>query len=99
MGAAISYLLQYWDRLTLFLRQAGAPLDNNICERALKKSILHRKNSLFYKTRNGARIGDLFMSLFQTCRLNRVNPFAYLLAMAHHPKEVQAQPSACPDAS
>ena len=54
LGQAISYLLKHWDRLTLFLRQAGAPLDNNICERALKKSILHRKNSLFYKTRNGA---------------------------------------------
>lgn len=31
--------------LTLFLRQEGAPLDNNICERALKKSILHRKTA------------------------------------------------------
>src|ERR1700722_5630778 len=41
LGHAISYLLKHWDRLTLFLRQAGAPLDNNICERALKKSILH----------------------------------------------------------
>jgi hypothetical protein len=48
LGMAISYLLKHWDRLTLFLRQPGAPLDNNVCERALKKSILHRKNSLFY---------------------------------------------------
>ena len=66
LGAAISYLLKYWDRLTLFLRQPGAPLDNNVCERALKKSILHRKNSLFYKNRNGAHMGDLFMSLIHT---------------------------------
>ena len=58
-----------WDRLTLFLRQAGAPLDNNICERALKKTIRHRKNSLFYKTENGAGAGDLFMSLIHTCHL------------------------------
>ena len=58
-------LLKHWIRLTLFLREAGAPLDNNVCERALKKAILHRKNSLFYKTQNGARIGDLFMSLIQ----------------------------------
>jgi len=42
LGEAISYLLKHWDRLTLFLRQAGAPLDNNICERGLKKAILHR---------------------------------------------------------
>src|SRR5450432_814989 len=45
------------------LRKAGVPLDNNIVERALKKAILHRKNSLFYKTRKGAQMGDLFMSV------------------------------------
>jgi transposase len=61
LGEAITYLLKYWDRFTLFLRKAGAPLDNNICERALKKSILHRKNSLFYLTENGAQVGDIFM--------------------------------------
>ncbi|MGD0222395.1 MAG: transposase [Terriglobia bacterium] len=43
------------DMRKIYLRlRRGAPLDNNICERALKKAILHRKNSLFYKTRNGA---------------------------------------------
>jgi transposase len=67
LGGAISYLLKYWEKLTLFLRVAGAPIDNNIVERALKKAILHRKNSLFYKTRKGAQMGDLFMSLIHTC--------------------------------
>ena len=38
------------------LRQAGAPLDNNVCERALKRAILHRKGSMFYKTPNGAEV-------------------------------------------
>jgi transposase len=69
LGVAIRYLLKHWDRLTLFLKQAGAPLDNNIAERGLKKAIRHRKNSLFYKTENGARMGDLFMSLIHTCEL------------------------------
>ena len=94
LGQAIGYLLKHWEPLTLFLRQAGAPLDNNKCEQAVKMAIMHRKNSLSYKTLNGARIGDLFMSLIHTCRLNRVNPFAYLLAMATHPEEVKSQPSA-----
>jgi len=94
LGQAITYMLKHWEPLPLFLRKAGAPLDNNRCEQALKMAILHRKNSLSYKTLNGARTGDLFMSLIHTCRLNRVNPFAYLLAMTNHPKEVQAQPSA-----
>ena len=51
LGTAISYLLKHWERLTLFLRQARAPLDNNIVERALKKAILHRKT--LYFTRPG----------------------------------------------
>jgi hypothetical protein len=93
LGTAISYLLKYWDRLTLFLRQPGAPLDNNICERALKKSILHRKNSLFYKTRNGARVGDLFMSLIHTCELNGADPFDYLNQLQRHPEELKQTPS------
>jgi transposase len=92
LGQAISYLLKYWDRLTLFLRQPGAPLDNNVCERALKKSILHRKNSLFYKTRNGARIGDLFMSLIHTCELNGADPFDYLNQLQRHAEELKLTP-------
>jgi transposase len=84
LGSAIRYTLRHWDKLTLFLRQAGAPLDNNVCERALKKAILHRKNALFYKTRNGARVGDLFMSLIYTCQLNQANPFDYLTQLQRH---------------
>jgi transposase len=84
-------LLKHWDGLTLFLRQAGAPLDNNLCERALKRAILHRKNSLFYKTLKGAEVGDIYMSLIHTCQLCRVNPFAYLQALHGHAKEVLAQ--------
>src|SRR5262249_49083128 len=38
LGGAIRYVLRHWEKLTLFLRQAGAPLDNNLCERALKKA-------------------------------------------------------------
>jgi transposase len=92
LGRAIGYMLRHWDKLTLFLRQAGAPLDNNLCERALKKVILHRKNALFYKTRNGARVGDLFMSLIYTCELNQANPFDYLTQLQRHPDELAASP-------
>ena len=92
LGGAIGYMLKHWDQLTLFLRQAGAPLDNNVCERALKKAILHRKNALFYKTRNGARVGDLFMSLIYTCQLNQANPFDYLTQLQRHADAVAASP-------
>jgi transposase len=94
LGQAISYLLKHWEKLTLFLRQAGAPLDNNLVERALKKAILHRKNSLFYKTRKGAQMGDLFMSLIHTCELNGVNAFDYLTELQRHAEELKQNPSA-----
>jgi len=92
LGQAISYMLRHWDKLTLFLRQAGAPLDSNIVERALKKAILHRKNALFYRTRNGARVGDLFMSLIHTCESCGGNPFDYLTALQRHAAEVALNP-------
>jgi transposase len=92
LGQAISYMLNHWEPLTLFLRVPNAPLDNNICERALKKAILHRKNALFYKTENGARVGDLFMSLIHTCNLAGVNPFDYLTELQKHSAELAEHP-------
>jgi transposase len=93
LGEAISYMLKRWERLTLFLRQPGAPLDNNICERLLKTSIRHRNNSLFYKTLNGAHVGDLFMSLIHTCRLARANPFDYLSTLRRYIRHVRDDPA------
>jgi hypothetical protein len=84
LGEAIKYTIKHWAPLTLFLRVPGAPLDNNICERVLKKAILHRKAALFYKTENGARVGDLFMSLVHTCELCGADPFDYLTELQRH---------------
>jgi hypothetical protein len=56
LGKALQYILRHWKALTLFLRSPGVPLDNNVCERALKRAILNRKNSLFYKTLHGAQV-------------------------------------------
>lgn len=93
LGRAIRYLLNHWQPLTLFLRQAGSPIDNNLCERALKKAILHRKNALFYRTPKGARVGDLFMSLIHTAELCGANPFDYLTQLQRHPDEVAGAPA------
>jgi len=92
LGKAISYMLKHWESLTLFLRVEGAPLDNNICEQVLKRAILHRKNSLFYKTSHGAYIGDLFMSLIHTCELCGVGAFDYLTELQRHAGELSANP-------
>ncbi|MBD3855652.1 MAG: IS66 family transposase [Acidobacteria bacterium] len=92
LGEAITYMLNHWKELTLFLRKPGAPLDNNVCERALKKAILHRKNALFYKTQNGARVGDLFMSLIHTAELSGANAFDYLCELQRHAELVKEDP-------
>jgi len=92
LGAAISYMLNHWEKLTLFLRVPGAPLDNNVCERALKMAIRHRKNSLFYKNQRGADVGDLYMSLVHTCYSSGVSPVDYLTELQHHHERVRAAP-------
>ncbi len=92
LGQAIAYMRKRWTELTVFLREPGAALDNNICERALKKAILHRKNSLFFKTENGARVGDLYMSLIHSCELNEANPFDYLVSLQLHASDMEAHP-------
>jgi hypothetical protein len=93
LGKAITYLLRHWLPLTTFLRVAGAPLDNNIVERALKRAVLHRKNALFYRTLNGAQVGDLFMSLIHTCQLCGANSFNYLTELQRHARELAANPA------
>ena len=93
LGQAITYMLKHWPELTRFLHVAGAPLDNNICEQALKRAILHRKNSMFYKTLHGAYIGDLFMSLIHTCNLMKINPFKYLVALQKYSASIFKNPS------
>jgi transposase len=62
-------------------------------ERAPKKAIRNRKNALFYKTLNGARVGDLFMSLIHTCELNGANPFDHLTELQRHAEELKRNPS------
>jgi transposase len=93
LGKAITYLLRHWKGLTAFLREAGAPLDNNICERALKRAVLHRKNALFYKTLHGAEVGDVLMSLIHTCQLCGANSFEYLTELQRHARELAANPA------
>lgn len=93
LGQAITYMRKHWVELTLFLREPGAPLDNNLCEATLKRAIMHRKNSLFYRSATGARAGDAFMSLIHSAELNGVEPFDYLIELLKHPEDVQQDPA------
>jgi len=93
LGNAFRYLLKRWDKLTLFLRVPGAPIENNICERILKMAIRQRNNSLFYRSERGAQVGDIYMALIYTAELHGENPFEYLVALLEHERDVAAAPS------
>lgn len=94
LGKAIAYLLGHWKTLTRFFTVPGAPLENNLAERALKLFIRQRKHSLFYRTEHSAYIASVLTSLIATCLQAGVNAFAYLVALQAHRAEVVANPAA-----
>jgi hypothetical protein len=58
----------------------------------LKPVVLLRKNSLFYKTEHGTSVGDILASLIETCRLNGVNVWDYLVTIRRSKSEVRRHP-------
>jgi transposase len=94
VGKAIAYLLGHWETLTRFLHHPGAPLENNVAERALKLAIRQRKNSLFYATEHSAYIASILTSVIATCVQGGVNAVDYLMALQEHRQEVFANPRA-----
>jgi hypothetical protein len=94
LGKAILYMQGHWSTLTRFLQIEGAPLDNNLVERALKLFIRQRKNSLFYKTEHSAYMASVLTSLIATCIYAGVHVLDYLVALQEHRAEVFADPSA-----
>ena len=94
LAEAINYMNKRWDKLTLFLTVPGAPIQNNIVERALKKAIILRKNSLFYKTEHGANVGALYTTLIYNADINDANPLDYLTQLMRHPDLVAKNPAA-----
>ena len=94
LGQAFRYVLKHWDGLTRFLTVAGVPIDNNAAERALKRAVLLRKNALFYKNEHGASVGAILQSLIETCRLNGVSAWEYLLVLTRNRSAARANPAA-----
>ena len=86
---AYAYFLRHWKGLTLFLREPDCEIDNNATERMLKKAILHRKNSLIYRSLKGAAVGDVIMSVGFTALQSSVDPYYYFLDILNHRNEIQ----------
>jgi transposase len=79
--------------LTQFLQRGDAPLDTNAVERALKRVVLHRKNALFFRTEQGSAVGDLLMSVIETCRANGVRAAEYLVQVMNNARAVRDNPA------
>ena len=89
---AFAYILRHFENLSAFCKIKQAPLHTNDVERALKKSILHRKNSLFFQTTTGASVGDLMVSLCMTAHLNGISPVWYLTTLLCNAHKVKSDP-------
>lgn len=89
---AYRYVINHWDRLAAFLSYSNAPIDNNECERDLKRPIRHRKNSLFFKNTVGAEVGDILTSMIATAVRAGVNPVQYLEDIMKHAEHAKTHP-------
>jgi hypothetical protein len=85
-------MIKRWECFTRFLHIPGAPIDNNIVERALKLVIRLRKNSGFFKTARSAHIGAIIMSILATLTECGVNPMDYLVAVQMNESDVGHYP-------
>lgn len=77
MGKAMSYFLKNFEELTLFLKKALLPIDNNPQERLLRSPVIGRKTWYGTHSKRGAETAAILFSLVESCKLNQVNPRAY----------------------
>ena len=80
LGEALAYIAKYWDGLCVFLTDGRVEIDNNSVERTIRRIALNRKNVLFAGHDAGAENWATIASLIETCKLNAVDPLAYLTA-------------------
>ena len=92
LGKAFTYLLKHKNELMAFTRIAGAPIDNNIMERALRLIVLNRKNSLNFKEHIGAQISDVITSLCSTAEAAGINCYDYLNCIQRYADFVKKSP-------
>jgi hypothetical protein len=81
---AFAYVLKQWDALNLYCSNGWAEIDNNIAENALRGVALGRKNWLFAGSDAGGERAAVLYSLIGTCRLNGVEPEAWLRYVLGH---------------
>jgi hypothetical protein len=95
LGEALAYIAKYWDGLCVFLTDGRIEIDNNTVERTIRPIALNRKNALFAGHDAGAENWATIASLIETCKLNTVDPLAYLtstltaIANGHKQRQIE----------
>jgi len=96
LGVALAYMLRRQDGFRLFLEDGHVDMDSNLVENAIRSPAMNRRNALFAGHDEGARSWARFASLIGTCKMNGVEPYAYLrdlftrLAGGHLDKDINA---------
>jgi len=78
LGEKLTYIHRHWDGLSLFLSDGRLEMDTNPVENRIRPLVLTRKNALFAGHDEGGRTWARIASVIETCKLNGVEPFAYL---------------------
>ena len=78
LGQAIAYADKYWSRIERYTERADLPIDNNVCEGAIRPFVVGRKAWLFSDTPAGANASAMIYSLVQTAKANRLDPYAWM---------------------
>ena len=79
LAEAIRYALSRWAGLTRFVDNGRIEIDSNVVERSIRPIALNRKNALFAGSYGGGEHWAIIASLIETCKLNGVDPHAYLI--------------------
>jgi transposase len=81
LGKALHYLSSQWPKLIRFIENGAWPIDNNLCENAIRPFVVGRRNWLFCDTVAGAQGSANLYSLIETCKANNIEPYTYLVAL------------------
>nr|WP_246535065.1 transposase [Methylomonas paludis] len=79
LGKALHYLSSQWPKLTRFVENGDWPINNNLCENAIRPFVVGRRNWLFCDTVAGAHASANLYSLIETCKANSIDPYTYLV--------------------
>ena len=81
LGKALHYLSAQWPKLSRYVENGAWPIDNNLCENAIRPFVVGRRNWLFADTVAGAHASANLYSIIETCKANGIDPYAYLVSL------------------